>query len=394
MAFSDITESIDQKAHALYEAQAPKDLNDFDQAMWFRLREKARSGEAGTLNLSAKAMKCLATLDDRHLEILAKGAGVSFGLAVADFDSQRLLAEFGQANIFKDTLTTEEPLVLNYWQMLKRAIEHDSDLASQLCGVSPAIMRKLSAISLSELFVIASHVECKLTLRFSEDLIFDVKELQARRQAETGVCRLEELQDLEADLVARKSIQMLDSWVRSFGKTAADLVVRDKSDMNSWEKKAITRYLLIAGFAIDAVLPHSGQKSTAVRNMYKEMSPETRAAANKRKKRRDYKNVLCNASDLMLASIGSLCYRAYVNDDIVDVGMDIPTLSKGFKLYKAFVRELPDRSDGWRNNAMPELHALLYYITESDAAMDDCAHCKTPYYYWFDQSTFRHCPFC
>lgn len=150
----------------------------------------------------------------------------------------------------------------------------------------------------------------------------------------------------------------------------------------------------MAGFSVDAVVPHTGMGATTIRNLYDDMDPETVKFAEARKKRGDYKNVLCNAGDLMLASLGALCYRTYSGDDIETTGVDIPTLCRAFKLYTASLREWPARSNGWRENAMPVLHTLLLYIVNSEAWIDECVSCKTKHYVWVDQNTFRNCPFC
>ncbi len=282
----------------------------------------------------------------------------------------------------------------NYWQVLKIAVDHDIELASQLCGVSPAIMQKLSMVSLSELCVIASKVDCKLSLRFSEQIIFDILNLQNRKQEEPVRCSTPELLDAEADLVARKTLQMLTSWITRFGNASGEISARVNADMSSWKKKAVARYLLVAGFSIDAVIPHVGMGATSIRNLYDDMSPETVRLAEARKKRGDYKNVLCNAGDLMLAGLGALCYRTYLCGDIETKGIDIPTLCRAFKLYTASLREWPARSDGWRINAMPVLHSLLLHIVNSDAWIDECPSCETDYYMYLDQSSYKSCPFC
>ncbi|KZL24222.1 hypothetical protein [Pseudovibrio sp. Ad37] len=394
MAFSEITESLDKKANELYEARAPRDLCDFELAMWFWVREAAQKRGTEIFDLSQKAIRSLSKLDDYHLELLSKGGWLSFGLTLDDFDLHKVLGECSGTNMFVEDVSIEEPLVRYYWQVLKIAVDHDKELASQLCGVSPAIMQKLSIVSLSELFVIASKVECLLSLRFSEQVIFDILSLQIRKYEDPEKCTVSELQDLEADLIAKKTIQILTNWISRFGSLAGEVASRVNADMSSWKRKAVARFLLVAGFSIDAVIPHVGMGATSIRNLYDDMSPETVKLAEARKKREDYRNVLCNAGDLMLASLGALCYRTYLAGDIETKGIEIPTMCKAFKLYTASLREWPTRSTGWRDNAMPVLHSLLLYIVNSEAWVDECLSCKSDHYVWIDQSTVRSCPFC
>ncbi len=108
MAFSEITESLDKKANELYKARVPRDLCDFELAMWFRLRKAAHIGATQILNLSSRAIRSLSKLDDYHLELLSKGGWLSFGLTLDDFDLHKVLGDRNSANMFVEDIAVSE----------------------------------------------------------------------------------------------------------------------------------------------------------------------------------------------------------------------------------------------------------------------------------------------
>lgn len=153
------------------EFKPQQDVLELDLALWRKMQEVARlypTEMSEQLSLTPEAVKALAIATDKQLCLLSSGIILSFQLTGNDWEYLSSLNSKREVEFLEGSAVTSA-----YWDTVKQVANTNPDVATQVFGLSKALVESIAAASVNQIKVL-SLLDAPFKIRFSSQLLLDI----------------------------------------------------------------------------------------------------------------------------------------------------------------------------------------------------------------------------